>query len=106
MKAFDDLVKYCLIYTPNVIICGLYWNIPYKERALIRSVCKHHLPYVPLCWILQSYKETVSPHVGDTIYDERLQPYQIVSDFICTHPNDAGMKMIAEAIYNSIIFKK
>ena len=41
-------------------------------------------------------------HVGDTIYNINNQPYTIKTDFIITHPNDEGMRMIADAIFNNI----
>lgn len=41
-------------------------------------------------------------HVGDTIYNVKGEPYPIKTDFIITHPNDEGMKMIADEIFKKI----
>ena len=104
-QAFDELVSYCLHFTPNVIIAGCYWKAPVKEQAMIRAAREHQLPYVPLFWIYETYHDEVIAHVGDTIYDRYGQPYPIPTKFICTHPNDRGMQMIANAISNSVEFK-
>ena len=103
-QAFDELVNYCLQNTPNVIIAGSYWKAPRKEQAMISAARKYHLPYVPLFWIYENYRNEVLAHVGDTIFDRHGQPYSIPTEFICTHPNDEGMQMIAESIINSIQF--
>ncbi len=102
--AFDNLVKYCLQHTPNVIVVGCYWKAPFKEQAMICAAHKYHLPYVPLFWIFDNYHDKVIAHVGDTIYDIQMQPYPIASDFICTHPNDEGMRMISETIFKAVNF--
>lgn len=103
--AFDELTAYCLKYT-NVIIAGLYWKAPRKEQAMISAAMKYRLPYVPLFWIYENYHDKVIAHVGDTVYDARMQPYPIATEFICTHPNDEGMRMISEAIFNVVRFEK
>lgn len=102
LQAFDELVTYCLRFTPNVIIAGSYWKTPVKEQAMIRAAREHQLPYVPLFWIYETYHDEVIAHVGDTIYDRHGQPYPIPTEFICTHPNDRGMRMIAEAIFGRL----
>ena len=103
-SAFDKLVTYCLRFTPNVIIAGIYPKAPRKEHAMISAARRHKLPYVPLFWIYESYHDEVIAHVGDTIYDRKGMAYPIPTDFICTHPNDKGMLMIAESIFNSVKF--
>lgn len=40
--------------------------------------------------------------LGDTIYNIKGKPYPIKTDFIITHPNDKGMKMVADEIYKNI----
>ena len=54
------------------------------------------------CSGYMSYEEEVKAHVGDTIYNINGNPYPIKTDFIITHPNDKGMKMIADEIYKNI----
>ncbi len=104
-EAFEGLVSYCRGRCPNVIIVGIYWPRPQMDHYMIQVAREYHLPFVPISWIFSSYTDDVIAHVGDTIYDAQMKPYLIATNFICTHPNDKGMSMIAEAIYNSITFK-
>lgn len=41
--------------------------------------------------------------VYDTIYNIKGKPYTIKTDFIITHPNNNGMKMIADEIFKKIM---
>lgn len=46
----------------------------------------------------------VYPAIGDSLYDIKGSQYAISEDFIITHPNDKGMKLIAESIFNAMMF--
>lgn len=100
--AFKHLTEYCLKFTDNVMVVGAYWKAPKKEEAMIRVAREKKLKYVPLFWIFDLYKDEVMAHVGDTIYNIDNQPYTIKTEFIITHPNDEGMRMIADEIYKNI----
>lgn len=102
--AFKHLTEYCLRFTDNVIVAGAFWKVPKIEEAMIRVAREKNLKYVPLFWILDLYKEEVMAHVGDTIYNIDNQPYTIKTEFIIMHPNDEGMRMIADEIYKNIEF--
>lgn len=104
-KAFPKLTEYCLQFTSNVIIVGGYWKAPEKEQVMISTARKFGLPYVPIFWIYENHYEEVIAHVGDTIYDRQGNTYTIPTEFICTHPNDEGMRMIAESILQKIKIK-
>ena len=84
------------------MVVGAYWKAPKKEEAMIRVAREKNLKYVPLFWIYELYEDKVKAHVGDTIYNIKGKPYPIKTDFIITHPNDNGMKMIADEIYKNI----
>lgn len=103
--AFNRLVRYCLQYTDNVMVAGLYWKAPKKEEAMVRIAREYNLKYVPLFWIYELYKNEVMAHVGDTIYNTDGKPYSIKTDFIVTHPNDKGMRMIADEIFKNISWR-
>ena len=103
--AFSILVNYLMKYTPNIIIAGSYWPRPQLDHLMISVAREKNLPFVPLSWIYSSYKKDVIAHVGDTVYDTQLRPYPIATEFICTHPNDRGMEMIAKSILNVISIK-
>lgn len=103
--AFPKLVNYLMKYTPNIIIAGTYWPRPHLDHAMISVAREKNLPFVPLSWIYSLYEKDVIPHVGDTVYDTQLRPYPIATEFICTHPNDKGMELIAKSIFNVISIK-
>lgn len=83
-------------------MAGAYWKSEKKEEAMIRVARERNLKYVPLFWIYEQYKEDVMFNVGDTIYNTKGQPDTIKTDFIITHPNDEGMRMIADEIFKKI----
>ena len=68
-----------------------------KERAIINAAHMHGLTFIPIDWIDHLYDSR--PKVGDTLYDIHGKPYTVTKDFIIAHPDDEGMKKIAEAIY-------
>lgn len=99
---YNKLVDFCLSYTSNVYVVGCYWKDERKEHTMIRIARERNLPYIPLFWIDELYRNQTNFEVGDTIYDKKGQPYPIETDFIIRHPNDKGMEMIATTIYNRI----
>lgn len=98
-----DLVDVCRKYTPNIIISGCFWPDADKEEALLNAADRNGLRYVPLAWI--SGQQGVYPKIGDTLYNTSNKPYKVKQDFIITHPNDKGMKMIARQLFESICKK-
>ncbi len=100
LSALEDLVKKCMDYTQNIVLTGQYWRNTKRERVIINVARKYNLRYVPLDWIMANYNEECCPHEGDTIYDENGNAYPIRGSFIITHPNDFGMELIANSIYN------
>lgn len=105
-EAYARLVNYCIGYTRKIIVTGNYWHNSQSEQYMISVARENCLPYVPLSWIMDLYKEKVMPHVGDTIFDIDRMPYTIKTDFITTHPNDYGMRLIADAIWESIVVEE
>lgn len=100
--ALSKLIEHCQQYTKHIILTGEYWPSPKKEQAVKDNAKKYGLPYVEISWIWEEHRDECSPKEGDTLYDKDGQPYQIVGDFILTHPNDKGMEYIAKAIYEKI----
>lgn len=100
--ALSGLIEFCKQYTDKIIITGEYWPSQKKEQAVKDNADKYGLPYVNIDWIWNEHREECSPKEGDTIYDTDGNPYQIVGNFILTHPNDKGMEYIAKAIYEKI----
>ena len=91
------LVEYCKRKANKVVITGCFWKDDEKERAIINAAHMHGLTFIPIDWIDRLYDSR--PKVGDTLYDIHGKPYTVTKDFIIAHPDDEGMKKIAEAIY-------
>lgn len=100
--ALSDLITYCKQYTSHVVITGMYWSNPYKEAAIVSNARKHNITYIPINWIYELHRKECSPCIGDTILDTYGNEYLIEGDFIITHPNDYGMMLIANTIYNAL----
>jgi len=98
--ALEKLIAQCKKYANQVMITGCFWPNTKKEVAILLAAIKSKIPYVQLDHI--SKRTDVYPKIGDILYDEEGKPYRINKEFIITHPNDLGMRMIADEIYNKI----
>ena len=94
------LVEYCKLKANKVVITGCFWRDEEKERAIINAARIHGLTFIPIDWIDCLYDSR--PKAGDTLYDIHGKPYIITKDFIIAHPDDEGMKKIAEALYGAL----
>lgn len=94
------LIDKCKSYTPHVLISGNFWINGEKEKVLLNAAYDNHLRFIPISWIGEIRR--AYPKHGDTIYNVDGEQYIVTKDFILSHPNDEGMKSIAEAIFNAI----
>lgn len=94
------LIDKCKNYTPDIVITGRFWTNGTIEKALLNAASDNGLHFVPLSWI--SEMMDAYPKNGDTLYDVDGKPYVVTKDFILTHPNDEGMRAIANALFNAI----
>lgn len=94
------LIEYCTNITPHVIVSGAFWPHEKKERILVSAAERHALEFVPLSWI--TYQSDVYPKKGDILYDIDGKQYPITKEFIITHPNDKGMRLIAHSLMRAI----
>ena len=99
-KSVEELVAYLAKEDKQLIVTGCFWESTRKESALIKAAREHGATFVSIDWIGKRY--TVYPNVGDTLYDTNGEPYIMTKDFIREHPNDKGMEMIANEIYQHI----
>ena len=97
--ALQKLVSYCVTHAKYVLITGTFWKSEVKEAAIEETARLYDIPYYPLS---QLDVPENHPKVGDTFQDIHGGSYRISKDFIITHPNDKGMREIAEIIYNGI----
>lgn len=101
-SALSDLIDKCLQHTPKVYITGQFWANEQKEAAIIANARNFNIKYIPIDWIYELYKSECTPNEGDTLIDIDGEFYTIKGDFITTHPNDYGMELIANTIYNAL----
>lgn len=94
------LIDKCKEYTPHILVSGCFWQKGEVEKTLMNGAANNGLRFIPLSWIGEI--RNAYPHKGDTIFNTDGKPYTITKDFILTHPNDEGMKAIADAIFNAI----
>lgn len=99
-KNFPRLVEYCLGITPHVIVSGAFWPHEEKEDILVKVAEQYELEFVPLSWIV--HQKDVYPKIGDILYDIDGKQYPITKEFIITHPNDKGMRLIAHSLMRAI----
>lgn len=100
--ALSNLILYCKRYTDNILLTGRFWPDADVEKAIVENSLKYELKYVPQDWNFELYGDNCLPKEGDTLFNEQGIPYPIRGEFILTHPNDNGMRMIADAIYNAL----
>ena len=94
------LVEYCKQKARKVVITGCFWKDDEKERAIINAARMYGITFIPIDWIDRLYDSR--PKVGDTLYNLQGDPYIVTKDFIIAHPNDEGMRKIAEMIYGAL----
>lgn len=99
-KSVDELVAYLAKMDKQLIVTGCFWESTRKESTLIKVAREHGATFVSLDWIGKRYN--VYPNVGDTLYDIKGELHIVTQDFIREHPNDKGMEMIANEIYQHI----
>lgn len=102
-EGLQQLVDVCKQYTTKIIITGCFWKRIYTESALISIARVNHLEYVPLFWIGETYGDSTYCHDGDSFYDEVGRSYQSDHPSFKLHPNDKGMMMIADAIFDALL---
>jgi alpha-galactosidase len=94
------LINKCKSYTSHILISGNFLLNGEVEKVLINTALDNNLKFIPLSWIGKI--RNAYPQKGDTIYNTKGKPYVITKDFILMHPNDEGMKSIANSIFNAI----
>lgn len=96
------LVEKCQLHSDRILLTGCFWRRPDVERQIIRVAREKGLRYIPILWIGINYKEEVFPTSNDTFISDKGDKYTIKNPVILRHPNDCGMKMIAESIFHTL----
>ena len=101
-EGLQQLIDVCKQYSSKILITGCFWKRIHTESVLINTARTNHLKYVPLFWIGETYGDTTYCQDGDLYYDEVGRPYQSTHPSFKLHPNDKGMMMIADALFDSL----
>lgn len=96
------LIDYCFQHSSRIIISGCFWKRMYTESVLISLARTNHLKYVPLFWIGEIYGKSTYCQGREVFFDTEGDPYQANHRAFYLHPNDKGMEMIAETLFDSL----
>lgn len=101
-QGLQNLIDYCRQYTSNIIITGCFWKRIHTESVLISAARTNHLKYVPLFWIGETYGDSTYCRGDEVFFDMDGNPYKGNHPAFKLHPNDKGMEMIAETIFDAM----
>lgn len=99
---FEELIKYIQNKAPyaKVIVIDDFWDKGVKSIAK-KEVCdKNGIKFIKLDEI--KGKKEYQAGLGTIVYDDKYNPHKIVHEGVAIHPNDVGMKYIAEEIIEVI----
>ena len=99
------LIDLCGQYTSHIILTGCFWKRMHTESVIITIARTNHLKYVPLFWIGEIYGNTTYCQGSEIFYDTQGNPYHANHPAFSLHPNDKGMEMIAETLFDSLFEK-
>ena len=97
-----DLLATCLRQTNHIVVTGCFWYDDYVDRCLKRTAMLYGLNFIPLTNILHDNGRSVISNEHLIYYDTSGNPYHQSNSHVMNHPNDEGMRMIAETIYRTL----
>lgn len=100
-KAFTELIEGIKSVNPSakLFITGVFWPTYFKEEIIKKIAKSENIPYIN---IDKFYSPENIQAIGNSVYGNDGSIHYIEHDGVASHPNDAGMKAIAEEIYNTI----
>lgn len=101
-SAIIRLTEYCKKKCGTVYLTGCFWQDDDKESSIINAAQQCNVRYVPLFWLPVLYRNDIYPKEGDTLRDVKNRIYRIQGNFIVAHPNDEGMRRIADTIFDNL----
>ena len=94
--AVSSLVDYVKgVSGASVVITGCFWLSFNKDAMLRRAAASLDLPYISLNFADHTYNKAVN---GGDATDTLGNVYHFDGEFVGSHPNDSGMKAIANAL--------
>ena len=104
-EGLQQLIDICKQYSSKILSTGCFWKRMHTESVLISIARNNHLKYVPLFWIGEIYGNTTYCQGSEIFYDTQGNPYHANHPAFSLHPNDKGMEMIAETLFDSLFEK-
>ena len=87
----------------SVVITGCFWMSPKKNTILRRVAASLNLLYISLSFADHPYNKVIND--GDAT-DTLGNIYHFNGQFVGTHPNDKGVRMIADALLPMFVVSK
>lgn len=99
---YEELLVYIKGKCPNteIIVVGNFWNAPECENIKTTVTKKLLIDYVDLTEIWDN--DEYMAGMGTIVYDADGKMHMIEHEGVAKHPNDKGMKYIADSIVNII----
>lgn len=101
---FDDSIQSLIDYiqsktSARIIVTGVYWEDDSKEKSLKDAAIKNGLTFTTLS---ELNIEVNHGKIGDMVYGDDGKDHIINHAGVALHPNDKGMKAIADKIFKVI----
>lgn len=100
--SYQALIDYIKTKAPlaKIAVTGVFFTDATKDATIKAVAATNGIPYTELSSLRIAAN---TPDIGDTVYDEEGNPHLIDDALVAEHPNDIGMNLIAEKIYQIII---
>lgn len=99
---YEKMLEYIKEKSPNaqIITIGAFWDISVKDSFIKEAAECENVDYVSLDGLknVPDFQSTF----GATVYDPQGIPHQINLNDVAIHPNDEGMKKIAERVFEKV----
>ena len=99
---FEELIRYIQECAPNaqIIVIDDFWNSDDKSNLKEKAAQNTGVDFVSLSEI--KGKQEYQCGMGTTVYDSDGQEHIVDHEGVALHPNDKGMKYIADAVISVI----
>lgn len=84
----------------SILITGMFWTNDQKEAILLECANEKSCTFVSIKDLdVSAYKQTI----GGQVYGNDGALHTINNQGVANHPNDEGMRLIAERIYSALV---
>lgn len=99
---YEELIRYVQKRAQNakIIVIGDFWDMSDKD-GMKQEACENcGVTFVSLDYIKGNKKYQCG--LGTAVYDKNGNPHTVEHDGVAVHPNDEGMKWIAERVFDEV----